>query len=85
MSAEQFRKLGKKWKAVSIEKLLPLTARYIRCMSIEKGEAIPSELKAYLEQLEALVTTDDTLSAREAMAGNAEAEQPSGCFCFLSP
>ena len=81
MSAEQFRKLGKKWRAVSAEKLLPLIARYIRCMSVEKGEAIPSELKAYLEQLEASATTDDvdcTLSGEATAAGGFEIGEPLG-------
>ena len=55
VSAEQFLKLGSKWREVSAEKMLPLIAKYIRSMSVKKGEDVSEELKAYLQQLEATV------------------------------
>ena len=64
VSAEQFLKLGSKWREVSAEKMLPLIAKYIRSMSVKKGEDVPEELKAYLQQLEATVA--ETTSHSEA-------------------
>ena len=52
VSAAKFQKLGRKWKEVQTEQMLPLIARYIHSKAQEKGEAVPEELKAYLEQLE---------------------------------
>ena len=60
VSSEKFRKLGKKWQEVSADQMLPLIARYIRSMAVEKKEAIPEELKVYLEQLQ--TPTIDTTS-----------------------
>ena len=64
VSAEQFLKLGSKWREVSAEKMLPLIAKYIRSMSVKKGQDVPEELKAYLQQLEATVA--ETTSHSEA-------------------
>ena len=66
VSAEQFLKLGSKWREVSAEKMLPLIAKYIRSMSVKKGQDVPEELKAYLQQLEATVA--ETTSHSEAGA-----------------
>ena len=66
VSAEHFLKLGSKWREVSAEKMLPLIAKYIRSMSVKKGEDVPEELKAYLQQLEATVA--ETTSHSEASA-----------------
>ena len=60
VSSEKFRKLGKKWQEVSADQMLPLIARYIRSMAVEKKEAIPEELKVYLEQLQ-IPTVDTTI------------------------
>lgn len=79
VSAEQFRKLGKKWKEVSTEKILPLIARYIRSIALEKGEAIPEELKAYFEQVEVAVTktTSESAALVDVAATSADATSTS--------
>ena len=66
VSTERFRKLGKKWQEVSADQMLPLIARYICNMAVEKEEAIPEELKEYLEQLQ--TTTASMTSQVEASA-----------------
>ena len=66
VSAERFCKLGKKWQEVSADQMLPLIARYISSMAVEKEEVIPEELKEYLEQLQtttASTTGQDVASA----------------------
>ena len=66
VSAERFRKLGKKWQEVSTDQMLPLIARYIRSTAVEKEEFIPEELKEYLEQLQTTTannTSQDVASA----------------------
>ena len=66
VSAERFHKLGKKWQEVSADQMLPLIARYISSMAVEKEEVISEELKEYLEQLQtttASTTSQDVASA----------------------
>ena len=74
VSAEHFEKLGSKWREVSADKMLPLIARYIRSVSIKKGEAIPEELKAYFEKLEESVS--QTTSRNEAGTPSVDGSSP---------
>lgn len=64
VSAERFRKLGDGWQEVHPDEILPLIARYIRSIAVEKEEAIPEELKEYLEKIE--TPAGDTASQDEA-------------------
>ena len=73
VSADQFLKLGSKWREVSAEKMLPLIAKYIRSMSVKKGEDVPEELRAYLQQLEATVA--ETTSHNENVDANSSNEE----------
>ena len=79
ISAERFRKLGKKWQEVSADQMLPLIARYIRSMAVEKEEAIPEELKEYLEQLQTSttsMTSQDAAPSDGATASSLESTPP---------
>lgn len=52
VSAERFRKLGDEWQEVSPDEMLPLIAKYIHSVAEEREEAIPEELKEYLEKID---------------------------------
>ena len=79
VSSSKFKKVLGKWKEISSEELLPLIARYIRRNTEKMGEAIPDDLKEYLELLEtfaAMATSENVATSSSTTASNAGSSTP---------